>query len=499
MIEYDTIENSSDKSIVSDTSSDESIESDSSSEEDMNDLFEENLMDVTPLLYELTHEYVSDHILEMHSQLFHETMTHDIAILVFEEWIDIGMCDESHESVIEAHCQIICRDYFTLPVAHCAPRSYPATHVVNDIPLKRYEETLKELLSIVQPTQRTQEWFEFRHNLISASSLGKILGTEASRNRLIYEKCQTLDPNKGFGRTSVSSPMHWGQKYEPLSTALYEQLYQTQVSEFGCIQHKEYPFIGASPDGIVTKNGCPRFGRMLEIKNIFNREITGIPLKDYWIQMQVQMECCDLDQCDFLETRFKEYENEADLWADETRAHKGVMLYFVERISICMEDEIGERRPRSNTYPCRDNDDVTSPKSAGYPLAQEYSGIPRYEYMPLDIPLTEANVNEWIETTRHKLRRSWSLYTPIYWYLDQLSCVLVERNRLWFQEAFPLIENTWKTIEEERISGCEHRAPVKKAAKPIHLSLEVVSQEDDGKEIRNFPLQKGICLIKLDE
>ena len=106
------------------------------------------------------------------------------------------------------------------------------------------------------------------------------------------------------------------------------------------------------------------------------------------------------------------------------------MLYFVERISICMEDEICERRPRSNTYPCRDEDDITSPKSAGYPLAQEYSGIPRYEYMPLDIPLTEASVNEWIEMTRTKLRRSWSLYTPIYWYLDQLSCVLVDRKSI---------------------------------------------------------------------
>jgi len=508
MQEAEIIETSCDESVASEISIMSVSSSDSSSSEEeeeeeeeecMDHPLEEDLVDATPLLYDLTHEYVSDHILELHSPTFHETMAHDIAVLVFEEWLEIGMCEEEDESIIKTHCQVICNDYFTLPVAHCPPRSYPTTHLIKEIPVKRYEDTLKELLSIVQPAQRSHEWFKFRHDLISASSLGKILGTEASRNRLIYEKCQELDPNKGFGRTSVSSPMHWGQKYEPISTALYEQIYQTQVSEFGCIQHKDYSFIGASPDGIVTKSGCPRFGRMLEIKNIVNREITGIPLKDYWIQMQMQMECCDLDECDFLETRFKEHETEADFWVDETHSHKGVMLYFVERISICMEDEMGERRPRSNTYPCRDDDDVTSPKSMGYPLAQEYSGIPRYEYMPLDIPLTEANVNEWIETTRHKLRRSWSLYTPIYWYLDQLSCVLVERNRLWFQEAFPIIENTWKTIEAERINGCEHRAPVKKAVKPIPLSLEVVSQEDDGKEIRNLPLQKGICLIKLDE
>jgi hypothetical protein len=45
---------------------------------------------------------------------------------------------------------------------------------------------------------------------------------------------------------------------------------------------------------------------MLEIKNISNRIIDGIPKEEYWVQMQIQMETCDLDECDFVETRFKE-------------------------------------------------------------------------------------------------------------------------------------------------------------------------------------------------
>ena len=55
---------------------------------------------------------------------------------------------------------------------------------------------------------------------------------------------------------------------------------------------------------------------MLEIKNIVNREITGIPKKEYWIQMQVQMEVCELNECDFLETKFFEYESEEDFNSD---------------------------------------------------------------------------------------------------------------------------------------------------------------------------------------
>ena len=104
------------------------------------------------------------------------------------------------------------------------------------------------------------------------------------------------------------SPMHWGQKYEPVSVMLYEKRFQTKVDDFGCIQHRDYKCIGASPDGIVTDAKSERYGRMLEIKNIVNREIDGNPLKAYWIQMQIQLETCDLEYCDFLETRIKEYE-----------------------------------------------------------------------------------------------------------------------------------------------------------------------------------------------
>ena len=55
---------------------------------------------------------------------------------------------------------------------------------------------------------------------------------------------------------------------------------------------------------------------MLEIKNPTTRKISGIPKKEYWIQMQIQMEVWDLDECDFLETVYKEYESEEDFNKD---------------------------------------------------------------------------------------------------------------------------------------------------------------------------------------
>ena len=46
-----------------------------------------------------------------------------------------------------------------------------------------------------------------------------------------------------------------------------------------------------------------------------SREIDGIPEKAYWVQMQLQMEVWDLDECD-LETTFKEYETEEEFRND---------------------------------------------------------------------------------------------------------------------------------------------------------------------------------------
>ena len=132
----------------------------------------------------------------------------------------------------------------------------------------------------------------------------KVFKNETTRNQLIYEKC---GPRKEFNKPSINSPMHWGQKYEPVSILYYEKIYKTKISDFGLIPHNKYSFLAASPDGINTDKNNYLFGRMLEIKNVVSREISGIPKSEYWIQMQLQMEVCELNECDFLETKFIEY------------------------------------------------------------------------------------------------------------------------------------------------------------------------------------------------
>jgi putative phage-type endonuclease len=439
-------------------------------------LSDDDIVDMTLTVYELADEYVNDHIIEMHNPLFHKIMVDDITSILFDQWEDADLCshgeddDDPEDDYEDVNLFIkdIIGDYFKMSSnwdnQKVPLRSYPNTFINNSLNINEITTKVTHVQSIPQPSQRTPEWYDFRHGLITASNLYKVFGSEALYNSLIYEKCLPLDVNSSnmHQHVNTSSPMHWGQKYEPVSVLLYEKMYNTRVEDFGCIQHSSFSYIGASPDGIITDPTSDRFGRMLEIKNIVNREIT-VPSKAYWIQMQVQMETCDLDECDFIETRFNEYAN-ADTFYAGNHEHRGIILYFVERVDMR----------------------VSNPS---------YSGAPNYVYMPLSIELNKENIDIWIETTMTSMRSNWSLYTTIYWHLDEISCVLVERNRLWFKHAQPLIENAWNIILKERKTGYGHRAVKKKTIK-----LEVVDGDDgtDNKRINNMPVLGGVCLVKLE-
>ena len=138
-----------------------------------------------------------------------------------------------------------------------------------------------------------------RENRLTASDLAAALGEcdYKSRDKTIVEKCG----ERTFFGNAITE---WGVKYEPVATAIYEKRTNSEVIEFGLMPHTSIPFLGASPDGITTD------GIMLEIKCPPNRQITGIVPHGYWVQMQLQLEVCDLNECDYLECRITEYENE---------------------------------------------------------------------------------------------------------------------------------------------------------------------------------------------
>ena len=57
--------------------------------------------------------------------------------------------------------------------------------------------------------------------------------------------------------------------------------------------------------------------------------------------------------------------------------------------------------------------------------------------------------------------------------MEEFSCVLIQRNRKWFENAVKHIEHTWNTILTERVDGYEHRAAKNAFRKLMFLSTMV--------------------------
>ena len=423
-------------------------------------LTEEERQYFTESIFECIDEIVRLNALHFSDPLFHTKLESAIYEIINSNLTDsngifqkdvFDIPDEIDEEIEEI--VTYCIDaYFNSIVP---PRSHPTSFITQHTSITDITQNIEYLNSIPQHEQRTPEWYIRRYNMITASSAWKAFKSDSNINQLVYEKCKPLSivsssaPGRGEEDNStspehapqyttitektfvnVNSPLHWGQKYEELSRAIYETRNNTKVGEFGCIPHCDYPFLGASPDGINIDPASPLYGRMLEIKNIVNREITGTPLEEYWIQMQLQMEVCKCDESDFLETRFKEYADEEAFMADSASeidadfcltaagTLKGVMTFFMK------------------------------------------NGKPIYEYAPLNI--TKKEYEKWCEDIIDKNADSMWVKN-IYWYLDQYSCVLVKRNPMWFKAAIPTIERVWGIILNERATGYEHRAPKKRS------------------------------------
>ena len=454
----------------SDTNTDSMMTIDRNTPYLLDDLSENDICDIIIDIYDQFSDFLKINVLMISSPTFYKTMFETIGQVIYIEWIDADLYGdiseeeegELFEELVDFVEQVweVYSDFCVIPMRSI---SYENLHSIRDekinIDINDITNKILFLKNLPQPAQRTPAWYEFRNNLISASSLSKVFGSDSQVNSLIYEKCCPIDPNSvDFSRTNLESAAHWGVKYEPITVMIYEDLFNTSVGEFGCIRHQTYDFIGASPDGINVDPKSTRYGRMLEIKNIYNRDITGIPKEEYWVQTQMQMEVCGLEYCDFMETRIKEYSGESDFARGE-HEYKGIVLHFIETNS------------KSSTV-----------------------NHPHYKYMPLHLDETEQSI--WIQETRDSCKAAGLvLFHTLYWYLDEYSCVLIPRNRSWFKAALPKIQSVWNTIVKERMDGYEHRAPKKKA-----LKNTIVTSDTSGNtyQIENLNFNKSICLVKLD-
>jgi len=161
----------------------------------------------------------------------------------------------------------------------------------------------KKILDLIAKSlkapQKSPEWLKQRHGILSSSEVASALDANLheSSMELLKRKCSPLSDTDLVTSKSIS----WGEKYEPIAKEIFEKITNEKIMDVGLIIHSSIPWLGASPDALVLSK------KLLEIKCPFHRHIVDgrIPYY-YWIQTQMQMEVCDLDECYFLQCRFEE-------------------------------------------------------------------------------------------------------------------------------------------------------------------------------------------------
>jgi putative phage-type endonuclease len=154
--------------------------------------------------------------------------------------------------------------------------------------------------------QQSQQWLKEKCELLTASEFASILNEGATRLNVLREKlAKRTSVSSGIvclsGKNGAIDPRSWGHRFEPIIRQIYSELTnKTVCSEIGRIKHPKLPRLAASPDGVISN------GRLLEIKAPYSRKIIQeeIPY-EYYCQMQVQMEVCDIGAVEYCECVFK--------------------------------------------------------------------------------------------------------------------------------------------------------------------------------------------------
>jgi putative phage-type endonuclease len=141
--------------------------------------------------------------------------------------------------------------------------------------------------------QKSEAWYAVRANMLTASDCAAALDIKpfesfkGSPRDELFKKKVWPSPWKGNRFTAH------GTFWEPTVSRLISEFLGEEVLECGLLQHQEYPWLGASPDGMLAQSG-----RLIEIKCPLKRSFgngASIP-SHYYPQIQIQMCVSDVEE-----------------------------------------------------------------------------------------------------------------------------------------------------------------------------------------------------------
>lgn len=250
-------------------------------------------------------EWCDEYLPELYSPGFFDdeettlTIRQEVTVLAQSTVLEFIDDEDARETLLE-ELQDAAEDWF---------RAHRDAEIDSLQPLS--EDAIAAILSRPQTTQHSGDWYAQRSNRLTASEFAKIL--DGRRGRLLREKIANVPGDwsqSNIGIATEDGKMNaciWGHRFEPIVRDIYELESAgvgTVSDTVGRFTHATIPWMSASPDGLVLRG--PLAGRLVEIKAPYSRDPdeTEFIYKDYYPQMQIQMEVCDLDAVDFTEAVF---------------------------------------------------------------------------------------------------------------------------------------------------------------------------------------------------
>lgn len=304
----------------------------------------------------------------------------------------------------------------------------------------------KWLLDHPQVEQRTPEWYAEARDLLTASEIGDLWKGPGTRAAVVMKKAKEQILGGPAPRHCVprqeTNAMLWGQRYEPVVKRILEEQTKSTILELGRIRHRSIARLAASPDGLYTEGEFA--GRLVEIKCPPSRVIEeGKVPQGYWCQMQLQMEVCDRPICEYVEAKFVE----ADAVAT-----------------------------------------VENPVATGYISLLTHTDTFENQYV-YHSSLTDVPVPE----------QPWVVYETYPWACITLRRVNILRDREWFEQAKPMIEQFWSDVEGARNGTWQppQSRPRKKKEAPDPLVCAIVDEEPGNNP--SAPEPRSVALVGLEE
>lgn len=310
-----------------------------------------------------------------------------------------------------------------------------------EIPKKYNEikEKIIKLQNIPQYEQKSDKWHEYRRERITASDCAAAIDENPyeSRDKFIIKK---VDPPEFITNENCA----WGCKYENVALNIYKNIFNVNVDEYGALPSDKYPILGASPDGICSwisldNKFSKKIGRMVEIKCPKIRQIVTRGTLDgdickhyYYLQVQQQLQCCDLDKCDFWQCKFVEYENRLDYLKDKCYDTEHTFNCDVFDINPLFKKGIIIQLYPKNFIKQYVDDNI------------EWHA--KYIY-PNTVNMTEQEYNIWFINEMSNLKNNDYYFNKcIYWKLQKSHNQIIMRDDKLFDSIYPKLEETWKNV-----------------------------------------------------